>query len=94
MKGKATCALSELPSLYKKRLTYEVDLAFFGSFLMRFLLLSASETRVNMTGISMSGPTTVETASIGIEAKAVKAIAIASSKFLPVQWNAMMEESS
>ena len=31
----------------------------------------------------MSGPTTVETATIGIDANAVSAIAIASSKFLP-----------
>jgi len=50
------------------------------SFATRFLRLSASETSVSMTGISMSGPTTVDTATIGIEANAVKAIAIANSK--------------
>ena len=42
----------------------------------------------------MRGPTTVETATIGIDAKAVSAIAIASSKFLPVQWNPIVAESS
>lgn len=46
---------------------------------------NANATKVSITGISISGPTTVDTATMGIEAKAVKAIAIASSKFLPVQ---------
>jgi hypothetical protein len=39
--------------------------------------LSVNETEESMTGISMSGPTTVDTATIGIEAKAAKAIAMA-----------------
>lgn len=49
------------------------------------LLRRAIHTRASITGISIKGPTTVETATIGIDAKAVNAIAMASSKFLPVQ---------
>ena len=58
------------------------------------LLRRAIHTRASITGISIKGPTTVETATIGIDAKAVNAIAMASSKFLPVQWNPMVAESS
>jgi hypothetical protein len=52
---------------------------------MRFLPLKDIHTMVSITGISMSGPTTVETATIGIYAKTVSAMAVANSKFLPVQ---------
>lgn len=45
----------------------------------------AIETSVNITGISMSGPITVETATIGIEANAVNSMSMASLKLLPVQ---------
>ena len=62
--------------------------------LLFFLRLRARDTSVSMTGISISGPTTVDTATIGIEANAVRAMAMASSKFLPVLWNAIVAESS
>ncbi len=56
-------------------------------------LRRAIHTIVSITGISMSGPTTVETATMGMEAKDVKAMAMDSSKFLPVQWNPIVVAS-
>jgi hypothetical protein len=49
---------------------------------------------VNIRGTSIKGPITVDTPTIGLEANAVKAIAIANSKLRPVQWKAVVAESA
>ena len=49
---------------------------------------------VNIKGTSINGPITVDTPTIGVEANAVSAMAMANSKFRPVQWKAVVAESA